>query len=196
MSILIASAWRGMRILGRHLAIVKGRIKMEGFIVNFLSTVGGASTGIALICWLGRGWFENRLKASIDHDYNIKLESIKADLARQTYLNAEQVKRDMQVRDKASKIAELMGEWYSCPASKKHLNTLTIEAFLWLPDNIVSDLSKVLSHKEEAPDARVVMHAVRQYLIGQTTIEPWQFIVFPSEPEAKIASAPLEASQA
>lgn len=60
----------------------------------------------------------------------------------------------------------------------KKLNLLTFEAFLWLPDEILEDLSAVLSHSPDAPDVRQVLSKVRKHLLGSTNLGPEKFIIF------------------
>ncbi|UUW70933.1 hypothetical protein [Pseudomonas oryzihabitans] len=150
---------------------------MEGF-WSFVCSLFGAGLGTLLIGFLGKAWIENRLRASIDHEYSKDLERIKDEIIRDQTRAIEELKREIQIRDKAAKIADLISEWCSWPESRKHLNLLTFEAFLWLPDEILEDLSAVLSHSPEAPDVRQVLSKVRKHLIGTTNLDPEKFIIF------------------
>lgn len=107
-----------------------------------------------LVGFLGKTWVENRVKASIDHEYAKSLERIKDEIIRDQARSFEELKRELQIRDRAAKIADLISEWYSWLKSQKQLDLLTFEAFLWLPDEILEDLSAVLSHSPGAPDVR------------------------------------------
>lgn len=60
----------------------------------------------------------------------------------------------------------------------KKLNLLTFEAFLWLPDEILEDLSAVLSHSPDAPDVRQVLSKVRKHLLELTNLGPGKLIIF------------------
>ena len=51
-------------------------------------------------------------------------------------------------------------------------------SFLWLPDEILEDLSAVLSHSPDAPDVRQVLSKVRKHLLGPTNLGPEKFIIF------------------
>jgi hypothetical protein len=49
---------------------------------------------------------------------------------------------------------------------------------LWLPDEVLKDLSAVLSHSPDAPDIRQVLSKVRKHLLGPTNLGPEKFIIF------------------
>lgn len=147
----------------------------------FMCSIFGAGLGTFLVGFLGKTWVENRVKASIDHEYAKSLEQIKDEIIRDQARSFEELKRELQIRDRAAKIADLISEWYSWPESQKQLNLLTFEAFLWLPDEILEDLSAVLSHSPGAPDVRQVLSKVRNHLIGETNLDPAKFIIFTEE---------------
>lgn len=151
------------------------------FLQNALTAAIGAGIGTTALAFLGKTWIENRVKTSIDHEYAKKLEQFKADLLSENARRAEELKRELQIRDRAAKIAELIAEWYSWPESDKQLNALTFEAFLWMPDDILEDLSAVLSHSRDAPDIRAVLSKVRKHLLGHSDLEATRFIIFTQE---------------
>ena len=153
---------------------------MDGF-WSFLYSLLGAGLGTFLIGFLGKTWVEHRLRASIDHEYSKDLERVKDDIIRDQSKAFEELRRELQIRDRAAKIADLISEWYSWPESQKQLNLLTFEAFLWLPDDILEDLSAVLSHAPDAPDVRQVLSKVRKHLIGSTNLDPSKFIILTKE---------------
>src|ERR1700683_4370013 len=47
---------------------------------DFVSTVISSATTSGLVIWLSKEWISNRLKASIQHEYDKKLETHKAEL--------------------------------------------------------------------------------------------------------------------
>jgi hypothetical protein len=151
------------------------------FLQNALTAAIGAGLGTAALAFLGKTWIESRVKASIDYEYAIKLEGFKAELLSENARRAEESKRELQIRDRAAKIAELIAEWYSWPESQKQLNALTFEAFLWMPDDVLNDLSAVLSHSPGAPDVREVLSKARKHLLGYSNLEVQRFIVFTQE---------------
>lgn len=94
-------------------------------------------------------WLKARLEASIRHEYDRRLEAYRRELDR---------------RDRAAMVAELFAEWSSFPKDPKRLNQLTWEASLWLPANIVKEVSKRLSNSADAHDVREILVDVRKHL--------------------------------
>jgi hypothetical protein len=80
-------------------------------------------------------------------------------------------------RERAAMIAELFAEWVSKPTDSKRLNQLTWEASLWLPADIVLELSKRLSNATDAKDMKEIIVAVRRHLIGETDAVEAQHII-------------------
>ncbi|MDR6228255.1 hypothetical protein QE444_000612 [Pseudomonas sp. SORGH_AS199] len=151
--------------------------EIKGF-WSFVCSLFGVGLGTFLIGFLGKTQIENRLRASIEHEYSKDLECIKDEIIRDQVKAIEELKREIQIRDRAAKIADLLSEWFSCPESRKKLNLLTFEAFLWLPDEILEDLSAVLSHSPDAPDVRQVLSKVRKHLLEPTNLGPGKLIIF------------------
>jgi hypothetical protein len=67
-----------------------------------------------------------------------------------------------------------------------------MEAFLWLPDDIVSDLSSLLSDKDGAPEVRELIFRVRKLLSSKTNIEAWQVIIFTQAIKKKMSMSAVE----
>jgi hypothetical protein len=80
-------------------------------------------------------------------------------------------------RERAAMIAELFAEWVSKPTDSKRLNQLTWEASLWLPADIILELSKRLSNATVAKDMKEIIVAVRRHLIGETDAVEAQHII-------------------
>jgi hypothetical protein len=80
-------------------------------------------------------------------------------------------------RERAAMIAELFAEWVSKPTDSKRLNQLTWEASLWLPADIILELSKRLSNATDAKDMKEIIVAVRRHLIGETDAVEAQHII-------------------
>ena len=57
----------------------------------------------------------------------------------------ERFRFEQQRRERAAMIAELFAEWIAKSPDVKRLNQLSFEASLWLPANIVVELSKRLT---------------------------------------------------
>lgn len=123
-----------------------------------------------------RFWIKSTIQYSVKHEYDVLLEQIKS--ANSKLLEAE--KRQYEIRMKSALIAELMAEWVSKPGDQKNLRKLTNEAFLWLPTDLATELSKRLSGSPDALDYRKFMNATRKYILGlDDTLEAYKFITFP-----------------
>jgi len=141
----------------------------------------GSAIGIGALGWISKEWVGARISKSIQHDYNQKLETLKAELLAENQRRGEEQRRELHIRDRAAAIADLIAEWYSWPDSQTRLNALTVDAFLWMPADILTDLSEVLSHNPNAPDVRVVLSKVRTHLLGTADLDSKLFILFTSE---------------
>ncbi|MEW7001348.1 hypothetical protein M5585_19100 [Serratia ureilytica] len=85
---------------------------------------------------------------------------------------------DQLVRVKAELIGELLAEWVSLPTDKRKLK-LANEAFLWLPADLATELSKVLTHEPDAIGYRELMSKIRTYLHGQDdSFESYRFVTW------------------
>lgn len=137
-----------------------------------------------LMLFIGKTWLQSIVQNAVKHEYDVMLETIKT--ANATML--EQQKRRHELRMKSALIAELMAEWVSVPGDQKQLRKLTNEAFLWLPADLATELSKRLSGKTDAPSHHDFMNKIRKYLQGEDDpLESYRFITFPySNYEKKI----------
>lgn len=68
---------------------------------------------------------------------------------------------------------------------------VTLEAFLWLPEDILHDLSNLLAHKPGAPDVRDLVIRVRAHLlvdapVGTPALSARDVIIFSQETHAKM----------
>ncbi|MEG2266670.1 MAG: hypothetical protein RSA84_11010 [Acinetobacter sp.] len=125
--------------------------------------------------FIGKNWLKSAVQYSVKHHYDEMLESIKNE---NTKANEEQ-KRQHEIRMKSALIAELMAEWVSHPQDMKNLRKLTNEAFLWLPADLATELSKVLSKKQDAIDYRDFFSRVRKHLLGRDdSLDAVRFITF------------------
>ena len=153
----------------------------EEFLKEVVSLLGISIVPCVLIGWILSKWFETRLGNSVAFEYAKKMEMLRT---------------EEQNRLKAACIAELFAEWLSFPEDQRHLNRLTLEAFLWLPDDIVADLSSLLSHKADAPNIRSLIVRVRKHLLSsKSNIEPWQVIIFTQQSSQKQREAAVEKVQ-
>lgn len=139
----------------------------------FFSSVLGAVSGVSILAFISKKWIEARLQESIKHEYDIKIEK---------------VREASIVKAKAQLVAELFAEWLSFPDDQRRLNQLTLEAFLWLPEDILRDLSDLLSHKQGAPEVRELVVRVRAHLLGSSSLPPYQVILFSQETLEKMTA--------
>ncbi|ENX14006.1 hypothetical protein F894_02223 [Acinetobacter sp. CIP 51.11] len=104
---------------------------------KFIALLGVSSLSaflVIFVLWLCKNWFLTRLTESIKHDYSMKLE---------------EYKYNIEIRRKAEQVAKLLALWIERPLEREELNRLTFECFLWLPDDIAQDLSKLFNYQEE-----------------------------------------------
>lgn len=135
---------------------------IEFITYNILSVI--ISSGI--IALIIKKFIKTKIEQSIKHAYDKKLEEFK---------------QEQLIRYKAEVVAELIAEWLDNPEDIKRLNQLSFEAFLWLPDDICNELSKLLSHKDDAKPYREVLLSTRKLLLKETMLEDWKIINFPSK---------------
>jgi len=129
---------------------------VEIFIISVISSISTASF-VAVLVYFFRSWFIERLKASIKHEYDVKLESLKSEVSR---------------REKAALIAELVAEWTHTIENTKRLNQLLWELSLYLPSGLVKDLNNTLSKRSDHKPINQVLVDVRHYLLeGKDPIE-------------------------
>jgi hypothetical protein len=111
-------------------------------------------------------WLKGRLEASLKHEYDRKLEDLKFEIRQ---------------REQAAMIAELLAEWVSKPMDTKHLNRLTWEASIWLPERIARDLCATLNHQPASKSYKDLIVEVRKILKGdQDGLTADQVIDFPA----------------
>lgn len=143
---------------------------MDTILISITSTLT-TTVLISGLLYLCRNWLLERLKASIRHEYNIKLENYKSDISR---------------REKAALIAELVAEWTHPRESTKRLNQLLWELSLYLPSAFVKDLNATISKEADCKPINDVLVNIRDYLLdGKDPIEPHQIRHFkdPNNPD-------------
>lgn len=124
-----------------------------------------------------------RIKRGIGQEYDELLETIKAANARAL----ESEKQSRELRLKSALIAELFAEWSSQDQDRKKLRQLTFEAFLWLPEPLATELSKILSHNPEAIDVPTYIIQVRKFLLGEDdSLDDEKVITFGLSGEEKL----------
>lgn len=147
---------------------------MDGLYIFLLSLAGSVSTVVLLgiVAFLARTWIEERLKASIKHEYDIKMHEFE---------------HQREIRIKGEIVAELLAQWIRRNGALDYyeLNRMSFQAFIWLPPDIAKDLSDTLSHKSQSVDLRALIKRVRTYLQGHDDqFNPSDVIVF-NEPTVR-----------
>ena len=84
---------------------------------------------ISIVIFIARTSILKYIQYSIKHEYDKKIIKIE---------------HEKEIRLKAELIAELMAEWLKKDINYHKLNELSFKAFLWLPKDIATDLSKDL----------------------------------------------------
>ena len=115
------------------------------------SSIGGGITA-----FLAKTWIEARVKASIEHEYAQQLERYR----------------------KVELVAELFAEWIAVPVGevvpkerRTRMNQLSFAASIWLPANIVREMSKRLQNQPGAKSYFEVLLLARKELLGDESLE-------------------------
>ncbi len=135
-------------------------------IETFFAAVAGTSIAGAIVAFLAKAWIETRLKESIRHEYDQKLEEFKHDLQA----------RHLE-KQKVELVSELIAEWMANPAgeifSKEYrtrLNRLSFQASVWLPSELAIELSKRLQNKPDAKTSWELILFARRLLTGDSSL--------------------------
>lgn len=127
-----------------------------------VSSVLASAVTVLLIAYLGRAWFEARLKASIEHEYKKQFEIFQ---------------RKLDQQQKVELVAELLAEMLATPygetvprEQRTLLNKLSFQASLWLPGELAIELSKRLQNQPDAKTPFELMLIARRLLIADTSI--------------------------
>lgn len=107
---------------------------MEYVIPSVIAVFSSISTVaiLSFIVFISRSWIIERLKASIKHEYDIKMLEIEA---------------QKEIRLKGEIVAELLAEWIKTGHKLDYhqLNKLSFQAYIWLPKQLAEDLSNSLA---------------------------------------------------
>ena len=136
-------------------------------IVSYLLGTITSTALLGILAFLCKGWFEARITAAIQHEYDKKLLDL-------------ETTRD--IRLKSEIIAELVSEWIGKKdeyCEHKELNRLSFQAFLWLPTELAEELSNTLSHQDSADNIRTILIKVRKHLLNKDdSLKAEDIIVF------------------
>ena len=122
---------------------------------SWFNLVGGGAFAATLIMM----WLTQRLKKGFAEELEkIRLANAKA---------LERFKEEKERRERCAMIADLFAEWAEGDkADWKLLNKLTIEANLWLPKDLVLQMTAVLNHHPDAGFLNLLIE-VRKVIQGQ-----------------------------
>ena len=125
------------------------------------SLLAGGVSG-TIVAFLLKTWVEARVRGSIEHEYDRRLELFK---------------RQLDERQKIGILSELLAEWISFPKEeqisderRKVFNRLSFEATLWLPPKLAVELSKRLQNKSDAKNIFEILLLAREQLTGDTSL--------------------------
>jgi len=139
------------------------------FVMGLLGSVSTVAI-LGLIAYICRSWIIERLKASVKHEYDLKMLEVES---------------QKEIRLKGEIVAELLAAWLrKGPNLDYHqLNKLSFQAFVWLPKELAEELSNSLAHKPGASDVRSLITNIRTHLRGEDDgFKPINVVVF-NEPE-------------
>jgi hypothetical protein len=121
-----------------------------------IAALGSISTVAILgfIVFISRSWIIERLKASIKHEYDLKILEVEA-------------QREMRLKGEI--VAELLADWIRTGHKLDYhqLNKLSFQAYIWLPKQLAEDLSNSLAHVQGSKDVRSLLKEIRVYLQGE-----------------------------
>lgn len=129
---------------------------MENLMPFIMGLLGSVSTVAILgfVVYISRSWIIERLKASIKHEYDLKMLEVES---------------QKEIRLKGEIVAELLAEWIRKGGKLDYhqLNKLSFQAFVWLPKELAEELSNSLAHRPGSQDVRTLIKNVRTYLQGE-----------------------------
>ncbi len=112
---------------------------------------------VAGLGFLARTWVKARIESSVEHEYAKKLE-----------LFREEVRDREAERTQAMKVAALLSEWAKGDGvNKAKFNRLAWELSLWLPADLVRQLTLTICHAPGAPDAKQILVEIRKKIVGR-----------------------------
>ena len=122
----------------------------QTFIISIISSISTVSI-LVFVGYSLRSWIIERLKASIKHEYDLKML---------------EVERQREIRLKGEIVSDLLAEWIRENGNLNYheLNRLSFQAFIWLPKNLAEKLSSLLSHQPGSQDLRDLIKEIRTYL--------------------------------
>lgn len=106
----------------------------------------------AILVFLSSKWIETRLTNSIKHEYDKELEKFKAQLKKQ---------------EQAARVARLLAMAVDHNTTDREFNELAWELSLWLPKDLVWDLTQCLCKADGALQIKEVLIKIRSTMNGE-----------------------------
>lgn len=146
-------------------------------------------------------WLEMRLEKSIQHEYDKKLEAVRHEHERQM----EDYRNSVRIREQAARVVDLLVQaHYSTTQDPEKFNRLAWELSLWLPADLVWELTRLFCNDPGAKHPKEILVAVRRILLQDPNdkLQPAQIVhmarstpASPGAPSPAVASSsPLGAS--
>lgn len=114
-----------------------------------LPDIGAIAALWALLAFLTGEWFKYRLQNSIKHEYDRKLEEMKFDLRK---------------REQAARVAKLLAMSFDPTTKSREFNELAWELSLWLPGDLVWEITKCLCGESTAKNPKEILIEIRKVL--------------------------------
>jgi len=144
------------------------------FVQQTAAFFAGTSLAAVVIVWLGKTWAEQRIQKSIEHAYAKQLADYQAAIDEK--LASQQEQREIRLR--AALIADLLACWLAnTDDSRREMNRLSFEAFLWLPQDVAEKLSDTLAHTPGAKSVPELIAEVRKLLLGPQDSLDWRHVI-------------------
>ena len=105
----------------------------------------------AVLAFLSGEWLKYRLEHSISHEYDRKLE---------------EMKYEMRKREQAARVAKLLAMSFDPETKPREFNELAWELSLWLPKDLVWEITKCLCGESTAKNPKEILIEIRKVLNG------------------------------
>ena len=118
-------------------------------------------TLVAIIQLIGVTWLKSWVTAHVKHEWDRKLEDYRSETRR---------------REQAAQVAQLLALNYRPGTAAHEFNALAWELTLWLPADLVRELTRCLCQTEGAMSPKEVLIAIRKHLLGRDDLTPDQIV--------------------
>lgn len=145
--------------------------------MDFLLALLAGATGGSVVVFLLKTWIEARVKSSIQHEYDEKLELFR---------------HELDQRKRTELVSELLSEWIKFPRGepvpreqRTLLNRLSFQASLWLPSSLAVELSKTIQGQPGAKTIFEIVLLARKVLTGDQSLIPEHVTFWGAQIETK-----------